>query len=324
MTIIIATAASIFVTLSGPPEFCEERAPLSVCASITILVPISWLATTLRESLSHSQTPDWYADSHPLPSQFQVLGYFIAIVALCVAHLRTYPELWSMSIYDIAWFDDGDGKRSSAPQLPPLDTTPVDLSITPFPQPQASDDIESRLPVAADLPRERPLPSSPNVWWGRMFPGRAGRDHPFAIRRPGDRPREHYYPSQDPDYRSSTEPRRNNNNNNNDNRAENADGPMVMVTRVPVAAATIPAYLPQSKPEWQQQRQQQQRETRGEFGMSRDRRGSAPRRLSFVPEEVDEDQPIPVGDRSQWVRAPRNPGPYALPPMRPLRSSRRK
>lgn len=40
-------AASIFVTLSGPPEFCDTKAAISVCASFTILVPISWLASTL-------------------------------------------------------------------------------------------------------------------------------------------------------------------------------------------------------------------------------------------------------------------------------------
>jgi len=40
-------AASIFVTLSGPPEFCDAKTPISVCSSITILVPISWLAATL-------------------------------------------------------------------------------------------------------------------------------------------------------------------------------------------------------------------------------------------------------------------------------------
>ncbi len=31
--------------------FCDAKAPLSICASITILVPISWLAATLREFL---------------------------------------------------------------------------------------------------------------------------------------------------------------------------------------------------------------------------------------------------------------------------------
>ena len=40
-------AASIFVTMSGPPEFCDTKAAISVCASFTILVPISWLASTL-------------------------------------------------------------------------------------------------------------------------------------------------------------------------------------------------------------------------------------------------------------------------------------
>lgn len=41
--------ACVSATLSGPPEFCEKKAPLSICASITVLVPISWLATTSRE-----------------------------------------------------------------------------------------------------------------------------------------------------------------------------------------------------------------------------------------------------------------------------------
>jgi hypothetical protein len=42
-------AASIFITLAGPPEYCGTRAPLAFCASATILVPISWMAATLRE-----------------------------------------------------------------------------------------------------------------------------------------------------------------------------------------------------------------------------------------------------------------------------------
>ena len=40
-------AGSIFVTMSGPPEFCDTKAAISVCASFTILVPITWLASTL-------------------------------------------------------------------------------------------------------------------------------------------------------------------------------------------------------------------------------------------------------------------------------------
>ena len=47
MMLLETIAASIFVTLSGPPEFCDVKTPISVCSSITILVPISWLAATL-------------------------------------------------------------------------------------------------------------------------------------------------------------------------------------------------------------------------------------------------------------------------------------
>jgi hypothetical protein len=51
-------AASIFVTLSGPPEFCDTKAAISVCASFTILVPISWPASTLCAYNSLLLCPD--------------------------------------------------------------------------------------------------------------------------------------------------------------------------------------------------------------------------------------------------------------------------
>ncbi|KAI0247469.1 hypothetical protein BJV78DRAFT_915369 [Lactifluus subvellereus] len=96
---VLQIAASIFVTLSGPPEFCVANAPFSVCASITILVPISWLAASL------------------------LLGYFVTILALFVAHSRVHEALWSTSIYDVVWFDDdyphAANRRAAAPQIPP-------------------------------------------------------------------------------------------------------------------------------------------------------------------------------------------------------------
>jgi len=232
-----------------------------------------------------------------------VLGYFVAILALCVAHLRTHPRIWSTSIYDIAWFDDGEGKRSSAPQLPPLDTSPINLSITPLPQPQADDDVENRPP--AEPNREKPLPSSPNVWWGRMLPGRAGRDHPFGIRRPGRRATGHYYPS----YESATEPRRSDNNNNRE---------MEEPTRLPMA--TLPSNRPQLPGHEWQQRETQDERTR--FGVSPDQPVPGP---SFAVDVVlNEDEPIPVGDRSQWVRASRAPRPYVPPPPPSWRGGMRK
>jgi hypothetical protein len=53
----VVTAASIFVTLSGPPEFCAAKVPFSVCSSITILVPICWLAASLCKSFPPGVLP---------------------------------------------------------------------------------------------------------------------------------------------------------------------------------------------------------------------------------------------------------------------------
>jgi hypothetical protein len=131
-----------------------------------------------------------------------------------------------------------------------------------------------------------------------MLPGRAGRDHPFGIRRPSKRATGHYYPS----YHSATEPRKKSNNN------VNVDGEVEEPTRL--AVATLPSNRPQLPGRGWQQRETQDERTR--FGVSPDRPVPGP---SYVVDVVlNEDEPIPVGDRSQWVRAPWAPGPYVPPP----------
>jgi hypothetical protein len=230
---------------------------------------------------------------------FQVLGYFVAILALCITHARVHPELWSTPIYNVAWFDDERTKRTSAPQLPPLDTSPVHLSITP-PLPRSQDDLEGQLP--AGLNREKPLPSSPNVWWGRMFPGRAGRDHPFTIRRPGRRAPDHYYPSH---RTSSSGPREGSVKRNNRDRPR-------------PAAATLPYHPLQPGRGWQQQRQETQGDS-SRFGVSPN---LDPGPSVVVDVVVNEDEPIPLGDRTQWVPAAQAPGPYT--PLPPWLDDRRK
>lgn len=92
-----------------------------------------------------------------------------------------------MSIYDMDWFvDDAKDKRSSVPQLPPLNTSTLTrLSVVSrrHSTSSLSRDVENQVPVPVD--REKPLPSPvpSNVWWGRLLPGQAGKDHPFRIRR---------------------------------------------------------------------------------------------------------------------------------------------
>jgi len=237
-------------------------------------------------------------------------------VALCVSHLRVHLELWSTSIYEVTWFDDGKSKRTSAPQLPPLDTSPIHLTITP-PLLQDQDDgvvavenQQSRAEPERPGPelepvRERPLPSNPNVWWDRIIPGRAGRDHPFAVRRHGEKPTSHYYPS----HRSSSSRRVS----SSSARRNDWDRPRV-------AAATLPYSQPQYGRGWQQPPQPLPQVDEEEEGSGFSPHSTIHPGPSVVVDVVlNEDDPIPVGDRSQWRRAAQSPGPYV--PPRPRRTA---
>jgi hypothetical protein len=260
----MTTAASIFVTLSGPPSFCNAKGPLSICASFIILVPISWVAATL------------------------LLGYFITIVALCVSHLRMFSELWSTSIYDIAWFDDGKSKHTLPPQLPPLDTSMRFTVTPPVFHDEDSDPNARNQQLRADPNPNRGLSSTSNIWWHRMTRGQAGRDHPFAIRRCGERAANHS--GRVPP--SAAAARRN----DRDERT--------------VVSTILPYYQPQYVNGWQPQQQES-------FAVA-PRRTIDPGPSNMVDVVLNEDEPVPVGDRSQWVHAVQSPGPYI-----PRRSSRR-
>jgi hypothetical protein len=247
---------------------------------------------------------------------FQVLGYFVTILALCVSHLRVHLDLWSTPIYEVAWFDDGKCRHSSAPQLPPLDTSPIHLTITP---PLLQDQNDSAVAVEnqqsrtepgpqPEPVREKPLPSNPNVWWDRIIPGQAGRDHPFTFRRPGERPTNY------PIHRSSSL-RRALSSSSSSSRRNDWDGPRV-------AAATLPYYQPQYIGHvWNQPPQPLPRLNEEEsFGVS-PHNTTDPGQSAMVDVVLNENEPIPMGDRSQWVRAAQAPGPYA--PPRPSRRARR-
>lgn len=233
-------AASVFVTLVGPPESCEARAPLAVCASTTILVPVSWLSATL------------------------LLGYFIAITTLCITHLRLYPALWSTPLYDIAWFVEGNAedKRNSAPQLPPINTSTLTrLSVASRRHSTSSlpRDVENQVPVSTSPDREKALPSpaSSNVWWGRLLPGRAGKDHPFSIRR-----------VKRPEFQWE----------GNEGNLGYGLHASSTYRGLQVPSSDVSQFPPYP---------------------------------SVTEVAFNEDEPIPLGDRSQWVRAARVPKPYA-------------
>jgi len=189
-----------------------------------------------------------------------VLGYFVTLSTLCITHLRVHPDLWFTPIYEIVWFVEvAEERRNSAPQLPPLNTTGTTRlsvisrrhSTTSVPR-----DVENQL--ASSLNLEKPLPSptpSNNVWWARLLPGRAGRDHPFRFRR-----------MRGPELRWWVKGGEDSGETNDDQGADDGDPP------------EYPGLQPQPPP--------------GESQF-----------LPHPPRSLNEDEPIPVDDRSEWVHA---------------------
>lgn len=208
-----------------------------------------------------------------------VLGYFVAISTLCITHLRLHPELWFTSIYSIVWFANGsdivetDRRSSSAPQIPQLeDSASTRLSVTSRRHSTSSlpRDVENQLSGNPDL--DKPLPSlaQSNTWWGRLVPGRPGKDHPFGFRR-----------AKGPEYRwwVSGENREDDNENNDQGAGDNDNDP----PEYPGSQPPTPG--PEAEPD------------SVEAGESRF--------LPHPPIPLNEDEPIPVDNRSEWVHAER-------------------
>ena len=185
----------------------------------------------------------------------------MAISALCITHLRAYPALWFTSIYAIVWFIDADQRSSqSAPQIPPLETSgPTRLSVFSRRHSTSSipRDVENQPSGGPNL--EKPLPSSPtpsNVWWGRLLPGRPGRDHPFGIRR-----------AKRVDFKWwSGESGENNEREAGDGDSDN-DPPKYPGSQPQTPAADESRFLP------------------------------------YPPASLNENEPVPVDNRSEWVNA---------------------
>jgi hypothetical protein len=165
-----------------------------------------------------------------------------------------------MSLYDVDWFveDNAKDKRSSAPQLPPLNTSTLTrLSVSSRRHSTSSlpRDVENQVPVSVSLDGGKPLPSPvpSNVWWARLLPGRAGKDYPFDIRR-----------GKVPEFQWQG------------NEGGLGYGQQAPSMQVPSPGVSQPSAYP-----------------------------------SVTEVGLNDDEPIPLGDRSQWVRAATVPRPYA-------------
>ncbi|KIK98843.1 hypothetical protein PAXRUDRAFT_627810 [Paxillus rubicundulus Ve08.2h10] len=82
-TVLMSTlqlAASISVTVNGPPVYCQMRSHWATCASSSLLVPVSWLATLI------------------------ILTYCLTIYITSTAHATSLPSIWTTPVSAVPWF----------------------------------------------------------------------------------------------------------------------------------------------------------------------------------------------------------------------------
>ncbi|KAH7889288.1 hypothetical protein F5I97DRAFT_1843070 [Phlebopus sp. FC_14] len=77
---ILQLGSSVTVTVNGPPMACQVRSTWSTCASASLLVPVSWLATLI------------------------IIAYCFTICITSVVHSDLIPDIWTTSVSSTPWF----------------------------------------------------------------------------------------------------------------------------------------------------------------------------------------------------------------------------
>jgi len=169
---VLQLAASVDVTVSGPPMYCQTHSPWAMCASSSLLVHISWLATLI------------------------VLSYCLTIWVASVTHATSLPDIWITPVPHVPWFSLG--ADASAPvTISPLPThkhskTPSSSSSVSETSCAVSKYIAERWEKLSRTERQ-PVSSGPSLstkgrqsadtarpTWARQYRIRRGVDSPFS------------------------------------------------------------------------------------------------------------------------------------------------
>ncbi|KDQ60722.1 hypothetical protein JAAARDRAFT_67157 [Jaapia argillacea MUCL 33604] len=216
---VLQLAASLDVTVNGPPLFCRADAPVAVCASSYLLMPTTWLASVT------------------------LLAYFFSLVIISVVHMHSHQGIWWSSIYQVAWFTPPSrsplqpiprSRQSHSPNYANRNPSWVPSWIDPLSATSGGQEDKTR-PFTIDLQIPRALPTDvekqprstgPILFhrqsrvehverpeWANQAQTRRGLDAPFAVVRnntptppPPPVPPKTYYPhptSSDSDSNSS-------------------------------------------------------------------------------------------------------------------------
>ncbi|KAH7923514.1 hypothetical protein BV22DRAFT_1036217 [Leucogyrophana mollusca] len=167
-------AASIDVTVNGPPVLCHIKATWTTCASASLLVPVSWLST------------------------FVLLTYCLTLIVMSVTHANEYPAIWSTSVQAVPWFTEGDLslKSTASPEtsIRTLSRKPSASSIASQESCAVTRYIQERWEKLSGI-ESQAIPSHPILFsrdrlsvdsrrpsWAQKVQTRRGVDQPFARR----------------------------------------------------------------------------------------------------------------------------------------------
>lgn len=81
--------AAISTTVNGPSLACKVTSDWTVCASASLLVPVTWLNSVVS------------------------LAYFFTLFITTMAHKTLYPDIWMRTVYSINWFGQPPESPSS-------------------------------------------------------------------------------------------------------------------------------------------------------------------------------------------------------------------
>ncbi|KAF9532278.1 hypothetical protein CPB83DRAFT_847573 [Crepidotus variabilis] len=76
---MLAMGSAISASMNGFAVACQA-AEMNICASASLLMPLTWLSSVLTSS------------------------YFMALFVTSIAHRSIYPDIWKRSVYEIEWF----------------------------------------------------------------------------------------------------------------------------------------------------------------------------------------------------------------------------
>jgi len=139
---------------------CQMRSPRGICASSSLLVPVSWLATLI------------------------ILTYSLTICITSITHSTSLPSIWTTPVSAVPWFGSGAAPsaartRSKAFLSPGEESCAVTKYIAERWEKLSGIEHQSSGPILFSIGRQSTIDSARPAW-ARRQKTRRGLDNPFT------------------------------------------------------------------------------------------------------------------------------------------------